>query len=126
MAYVTAIVMLALIEYLAFGALAGRQRGIRGVSAPDTTGDEIFERYFRAHQNTLEQIVVFVPAMYACAYYVSDILAVIAGVVYLISRAIYFRSYTQEPAKRGLGMIGTMLANLVLALAGLIGALINF
>ena len=123
MAYVTAIVMLALIEYLAFGGLVGAQRGKRSVPAPATTGDEIFERYFRAHQNTLEQLVIFVPAIYASAYYASALFAAIAGVVFLIARAMYFRAYTREPGSRGPGAVITMLANAALILSALIGAL---
>ena len=124
MAYVTIIVMLALIEFLYFGILVGGARGRTGVTAPAVSGNLEFERPFRAHQNTLEQLIVFIPAMFATGYYVSDIFAVVAGVAFLIGRAIYFRTYSADAEKRGPGMIVTMIANLSLVLGGLVGALL--
>lgn len=122
MAFVTVIVMLALVEYLYFGVAVGRARTRHGVEAPAVSGDENFERFYRAHQNTLEQLVAFVPAMYAAAYYVNELLAVALGVVFLISRAHYFRSYIADPPKRGGGMLVSLGVCVVLIAAALIGA----
>jgi uncharacterized membrane protein YecN with MAPEG domain len=124
MAYVTIIAMLALIEYQYFGVLVGAARGRSGVTAPAVTGDAEFERAFRAHQNTLEQLVIFLPSLYATAYFVSPLYAVVAGVVFMIGRAIYFRAYSKDAEKRGPGMIVTVVANLSLVLGGLVGALL--
>lgn len=123
MAYVTVIVMLALVEYLFFGVAVGGARGRHGVAAPAVTGNEVFERFYRAHQNTLEQLVVFVPAMFAAAYYVHELLAVSAGVAFLVGRAWYFRAYISAPDKRTGGMILTMVANVTLVVATLVAAL---
>lgn len=125
MAYATIIAMLALIEYLYFGLQVGGARTRAGVAAPAVTGDPAFERAFRAHQNTLEQLMIFLPALYASAYFASELFAVAAGVVFLIGRALYFRSYCQDAEKRGPGMIVTALANVALLLGGLIGALVT-
>ena len=122
MAFVTVIVMLALMEYLFFGTAVGRARARHGVAAPAVTGDEHFERFFRAHQNTLELLVVFVPSIYAAAYYANELAAVALGVVFLISRALYFRSYIADPEKRGPGMLGSMGACLILIAMALVGA----
>jgi uncharacterized membrane protein YecN with MAPEG domain len=122
MAFVTVIVMLALVEYMYFGAAVGRARARHDVAAPATHGDETFERFFRAHQNTLEQIVVFIPAIYAAGYYANELFAVATGVVFLIGRALYFRSYIRDPQARGIGMIVTMISVVVLVIAGLVGA----
>ena len=123
MAYITVIVMLALIQYLYFGVAVGRARGRHGVDAPAVSGDENFERFFRAHQNTLEQLVVFVPAIYAAGFYANELYAVALGVVYLIARVHYFRSYIANPTGRGLGMIGTILASVGLIAAAMVGAM---
>ena len=123
MAYITIIVMLALVQYLYFGVAVGRARGRHGVDAPAVSGDENFERFFRAHQNTLEQLVVFVPAIYAAGFYANELYAVALGVVYLIARVHYFRSYIANPTGRGLGMIGTILASVGLIAAAMVGAM---
>lgn len=122
MAYVTVIVMLALVEYLYFGVAVGRARARHGVEAPAVSGDENFERFHRAHQNTLEQLVVFVPAIYAAAYYADERLAVGLGVVFLVGRAHYFRSYIADPRSRNVGMIATIASSLLLIAATLVGA----
>lgn len=125
MAAVTAIAMLALVEYLYFGAQVGRARVRSGLKAPAVTGDEHFERTFRAHYNTLEQLIVFLPALYACGYYLHELYAVAAGVAFLIGRALYFRAYVADPTRRGPGMMITMAASIALVIGGLLGAVIN-
>ena len=124
MAYVTIIVMLALIEYMYFGVVVAGARGRTGVKAPAVSGNPDFERPFRAQQNTLEQLIVFVPAIYATAYFVNELFAVAAGVVFLIGRAVYFRAYSRDAEKRGPGAILTTLVNVALVLGGLVGALL--
>ena len=59
MEYVTIVVMLALMQYIWFSIEVGRARGRFEVQVPATSGSDGFERYFRAHQNTTEQMVVF-------------------------------------------------------------------
>lgn len=122
MEYVTVIVMLALIEYLYFSVTVGRARTRHGVDAPATSGDEVFERFHRAHQNTMEQLVVFVPAIYTTAYYANTGLAVGLGVVFIVARFYYFRSYIVDPAKRAPGMAVTIGANVLMIAASLVGA----
>lgn len=123
MALVTAVVMLALIEYMIFSLQVGMARGRCGVVAPATTGNEEFERYFRAAANTGEQLLVFIPAMYAFGFFVHSTGAAIAGLVFIASRALYFKTYTADAEKRGPGMMGGFIANVVLVLGGLGGAL---
>ena len=123
MAYVTIIAMLALVQFLYFGVAVGRARGRHGVAAPAVTGDETFERFHRAHQNTLEQLIVFLPALFACAFFANDMLAVACGVGFLVGRTWYFRSYVADPDSRGKGMILTMASSIILLISGLIGAL---
>jgi glutathione S-transferase len=123
MAYVTIIAMLALVQFQYFGIAVGRARGRHGVEAPAVTGDETFERFHRAHQNTMEQLIVFLPALFACASFANEILAVACGVGFLVGRAWYFRSYVADPDSRGKGMILTMASSVILLVGGLIGAL---
>ena len=65
MAWVYIVAMLALVEYFFFSIKVGQARGKYGVKAPATTGNEMFERYNRVHQNTLEQLVMFFPSPFS-------------------------------------------------------------
>ena len=114
--------MLALIEYIVFGALTGYARGKYGVDAPKTTGHEMFERHFRIHYNTLEQLVVFLPSLWVFGYFVGQLWAAALGVIYLIGRIVYAVLYVREPARRGPGVMLSMLPCWVLVLGGLVGA----
>ena len=122
MAYVTIVAMFALVQFLYFGVAVGRARGRHGVTAPAVTGDETFECFHRAHQNTLEQMAVFIPAIMCAGYYSNPLIAAAVGLIYLAGRAYYFRCYVVEPDSRGAGMIATMLANVVLVIMALVGA----
>jgi len=123
--YVAIVAMLAVIQFMAFGILVGQARGRTGVSAPATSGNEEFERYFRVHQNTLEQLVVFLPGLYAYATYNDARWAAGIGVVFLVGRLIYLRSYTTDPASRGLGFSLSFFPSAILVIGGLVGAVRN-
>lgn len=123
MDWVTLVAMLALLQYMFFGIMVGQARGKYGVKAPATTGNEIFERYFRVHQNTLEQLVVFLPALVAFANLISPMWAAIVGAVYLVGRFVYYAGYIADPEKRGFGVLITMLANFVLVIGAIVGAI---
>ena len=122
MELVAVVTVLALIEYMVLGIQVGQARGRYGIEAPATTGHPIFERHFRVHQNTLEQLVVFVPALWLFARYVSAPVAAGLGVLFIVARLLYARGYVADPKKREAGSILTAVATSVLLLGGLIGA----
>ena len=117
MEYVVAVVMLALLQYTWFTIEVGRARGRFEVPAPATSGNENFERFFRAHQNTTEQLVVFLPAIFACAYLVNETLAAAMGLLFVVGRLMYFRGYTNPAKSSSLGFGLGLIANAVLILA---------
>jgi uncharacterized membrane protein YecN with MAPEG domain len=125
MELVAIVTALALIEYIILGLQVGQARGKYGVEAPAVTGHPIFERYFRVHQNTLEQMPVFLPGMWLFAYYVNPNLAAALGIVFIAGRAIYARGYVIEPRQRETGVIISLVATGALLLGGLIGALVQ-
>ncbi|MEJ2577221.1 MAG: MAPEG family protein [Gammaproteobacteria bacterium] len=122
---VALIILLALAQYLFFVFRVGAGRVRYGVSAPKTTGDERWERLYRVQMNTLEQLIVFVPAMMLFASYVSAQWAWLPGVAFLAGRQLYAWEYTREPDSRGPGMGVTLLANGVLLVGGLIGVVLS-
>jgi len=115
---------LALVQYLYFGFAVGGARGRYGVAAPATTGHEVFERYFRVHMNTLELIVVLIPALPLFAYFISARWAAALGAVYLVGRFIYFFAYVKDPKSRSAGYGLSFLPVAILLLGGLGGALV--
>lgn len=119
---VAVVIVLALVQYVAFGMLVGWARGKYGVKAPAVTGHETFDRYFRVHQNTLELLVAFVPAIWLFGIYVDPTWATLLGLVYLVARVLYLRGYVADPAKREVGFALSVLPVFVLLAGALWGA----
>jgi len=122
MSLVAVVIALALLEFVVFGMLVGRARARYGVKAPAITGHEVFERYFRVHYNTMELLVVFVPAMWIFGLYVSPRWGAVLGSVYLVGRILYLRGYVADPAKREFGFGMSVAPVFVLLIGGLLGA----
>ncbi len=122
MAYVDIVTALALLQFIVFGFRVGGARGKYGIKAPATTGNEVFERYFRVQQNTLELLIAFIPGLYLFAHSYNPVWAAAIGLIYLIGREIYAASYVKDPAKRSAGFGLSSLPTLILVAGGLIGA----
>jgi glutathione S-transferase len=114
-------ILLALLQYAFMAALVGRARGKYGVHAPATTGHPDFERVNRVHLNTLENLVLFIPAVLIFATYVSIVWAAGLGFLFVVARAVYAVGYLKAADKRGLGAGITGLVNMVLLVGGLVG-----
>jgi glutathione S-transferase len=114
-------IMLALLEYVAMAALVGRAREKFGILAPTMTGHPDFERVIRVHLNTLENLIIFVPAVWIFASYVSALWAAILGLIFVVARAMYAIGYLRAAEKRSIGAAITGLVDLVLVVGGLIG-----
>jgi glutathione S-transferase len=121
--WVALVVLLALIEYFIFGGLVGRARVKYAVAAPAVTGHPLFERFFRVHQNSLEQLIVFVPAVWLFALYVSARWAAIVGAVFLAARVLYAVGYVAAPERREAGAMLSGVTEAVLVIGALIGVI---
>jgi uncharacterized MAPEG superfamily protein len=123
---VVIVILLALAQYMVLAALVGRARVKYGVRAPAITGNEAFERVFRVHQNTLENLVIFIPAVWIFAVYLSPGWAAGLGAVFLLARIEYARGYITAADKRGIGAGISGFVLITLVLGGLIGVGRNF
>lgn len=121
MELVFATILLALLEYTVMAALVGRARGQYGIKAPATTGHPAFERINRVHINTLENLIVFVPAVWIFGLYVSTVWAAVLGVVFVVARVVYAVGYYRAAEQRGPGAGITGVVNIVLVVGGLVG-----
>ena len=93
------------------------------MKAPAMSGEENFERCLRVQMNTLEQLVVILPAMWVCAVYFRPDVAAILGAVFIVGRFIYSAAYLNDPSKRGIGFLIGFLASVVLIICSLYAAI---
>jgi glutathione S-transferase len=117
------VTLLTLLLMFATVWMVGRARERYGIKAPSISGDPAFERAWRVQMNTLENAVMFIPALWLAAQYVDPLWAGIAGLVWLAGRIWYALAYLRDPSRRGPGYLVSMIAwaALVLMAAGGIG-----
>ena len=115
--------VLALLMYVGIFIATGRARARYGIRAPAVTGAPEFERIFRVQQNTIEQLVWFLPSLWLFAVYGSSLWAGLLGLVWVGARAYYAVTYCREPDSRGPGFVVAMIAAGLLLAGALIAIL---
>jgi len=114
--------LVALLLYFVTIANVGRARFRDKIVAPAVTGHPRFERVFRVQMNTLEQLVLFLPALWLFALLLSPVWASLLGVVWIVGRALYAIGYYRAAEKREAGFVIASIAFAVLWLGAAWGA----
>ncbi|XP_048774162.1 microsomal glutathione S-transferase 2-like [Ostrea edulis] len=80
-------------QLIRFARRVGAARGKFKVEFPATTGNEDFERYYRAQMNALEFYPIFSTTLWMGGLFFHQVPAAIAGVIYIYARNKYFDGY---------------------------------
>ena len=104
---------------------AGMARVRFKVAAPSHEGPEEYMRYVRAHQNTLEHLVLFLPALWLFAFAVDPLWAAGIGVLWPIGRLAYALGYYRAAEKRSPGLLISMPPIYIFVLGSLIGFVVR-
>lgn len=120
---VAIVAILSLALYFYMGIRVGQARGKFNVHAPAMTGHPEFERTFRVQMNTLEGLVLYLPALFLFAAYVHPYIAAALGVMWIVGRYVYMEGYIDAPEKRSSGFAIQALATVMLLLGSLVGIL---
>ncbi len=126
MELIAIVTALALLQTFLFAFQVGQARVKHGIDAPATSGNDEFERAYRVHQNTIEQMIIFVPSLWMFGFYVDARIGAGVGLVFIIARLIYRSAYRGNPKSRGAGFGIGAISMMVLLLGGLIGALMSY
>jgi glutathione S-transferase len=98
----------------------GKARRTHSVSAPIMTGPGAFNRVVRVHENTLEGLAMFLPALWLVALTTQDLWAAIIGIFFPVARILYARGYYVSADKRGPGFLISFLCTALLLLVALV------
>lgn len=118
--------VITLIVFFVITLNVGRARVKYKVPVPQTSGDPDFERVFRVQQNTLEQLILFLPSLWLFSLFVNPIWGAGIGGVWIIGRILFAWGYYQEAQKRRLGFAINALSVIVLILGSLVGIVMMF
>ena len=115
----------ALILYFVVSINVGRARFKHKVSPPQMTGNPDFERGLRVQQNTLEQMILFLPSLWLFSQFISPIWGAGIGAVWIIGRILFAWGYYQAAEKRAAGFRISTLATLALLGGSLTGIIMS-
>ncbi len=123
MSLVNLLVVIALFQYVFFATRVGNARVTYGIKAPATAGNPVFERYYRVQMNTLELLILLIPAVWmASTYWSSYFVAAMLG-IYVVGRHMYYVGYVADPARRSMGFLVSFAPIAILLLSGAGGAI---
>ncbi|MEB3342336.1 MAPEG family protein [Okeania sp.] len=109
-----------LLMYFVVTLNVGRARAKYKIMPPQMSGDENFERVVRVQQNTVEQLILFLPSLWLFSLFVSALWGAIIGAIWVVGRILFAWGYYQAAEKRVVGFGISSLTTMVL----LIGALV--
>ena len=125
MAEMTIVTIIMLVQFMYFSIEVGKMRQKHGVKAPAMSGHEEYERANRVHQNTLEQLIVVVPAMWMFGQFFTPLSAAGIGALSVLARFMSRAAYMGKPSSRAIGFTTGFLAMTVLLLGALVGAILK-
>lgn len=125
MEWVAIVTSIVLLQTFGFALQVGQARLKYEVMAPATSGPEAFNRAYRVHQNTLEQLVLFIPAIWMFASFVRADAAAGLGLLFVVGRQVYRSAYLKDPDSRSLGFGLGALAILICIVGTIIGAVLS-
>lgn len=124
--YTSVVTLLAVLLYFFIATRVPLARRKFNVPLPATTGHPDFERVFRVHQNTLEWMPIFLPLLWLCALYLSDVAAAVLGLLWIGGRALYLHGYRQAVEKRLPGFVVQSMVCVLLMVGTVVGMIMTF
>jgi glutathione S-transferase len=117
------VTLAALIMYQGTAMAVGQARAKHKVKPPASSGPEGFERALRVQQNTLEQLVFFLPSFWLAALLGSEAWASLLGFLWVGGRVAYGVGYRIDPSKRGPGFGISFLSSVALVVMAIVGVI---
>lgn len=118
------VTVLGLLMYFVVTINVGRARVKYNIIPPQMNGDPNFDRVIRVQQNTLEQLILFIPSLWLFSIFISPVWGAGIGTIWVIGRILYAWGYYQEAKKRTLGFGISSLATITLLLGSLVGIIL--
>ena len=119
------VTVITLFVYAWMAVQVGNSRGKHDVPAPQSNGPDEFLRVLRVHENTIEGLILFLPALWLFALSFGDMWAVIVGIFYPVGRILYARGYYAAADKRSRGFLIGLTSTFILLIGSLVGFVVS-
>ncbi|NBB13921.1 MAPEG family protein [Caulobacter sp. SLTY] len=121
---VAIVTCLSLLVYVWMILRVGGARRRSGIAAPAMTGDADLERHLRVQLNTLEWLPIYLTSLWLFTlvykgFPFNEMIAVGAGLLWVVGRVLYALGYVKDPSKREMGFLIQALATAVLLFGAL-------
>jgi glutathione S-transferase len=117
--------ILAILVGLLASFRVSQMRVKHGIHGPAMTGHPDFERACRGHGNTIENLILFIPALWLAAFFFGGQIPFWIGLVWIVGRVMYIFGYAQNDTRmRGPGAglsYAALIGLLIVAGLGLFG-----
>ena len=120
--WIVLVSLAALIFYFATGLNVAGVRKKHGIMPPAMSGHAQVECALRVQGNTLEWLVIFLPALWLFGLYWPGSVAAGLGLAWIAGRYLYMTGYMKDPNARYPGFFIQTLACTVLVIGAAIGA----
>lgn len=117
------VTLLSLFVYFWMATQVGKARREHEIQAPADRGPDAFNRVMRTYENTLEMLVLFLPALWLFAITISDFWAGIVGIFFPIGRVMFALGYYKASDQRGRGFMIGFIATMILLIGATLGCL---
>jgi glutathione S-transferase len=117
------VTLVAMAGFLVTVMLVGAARVKHGVKPPAVVGPEPFERALRVQQNTLEQLMFFLPSFWLAEVFSNEAVATALGFIWVGGRVAFAVGYLQAAEKRAAGFAISFISGIVLLVMALVGVL---
>lgn len=80
---------------------------------------------YRVQMNTLEVLIIFLPALFIAGKNWPSTLVAVIGLVYVFGRFMYWRAYVTRPTSRSFGFLLSIAPTIALILMSLLGIILT-
>jgi uncharacterized membrane protein YecN with MAPEG domain len=99
--------LLALLQTFGLDVYISLNKFKRGVQDPEIVNDETFKKVYKIYNNTVSDLILFLPLLWMFSSLESDNMAGLLGIIWLFGRFHYDFAFFKNPSSRTISMATT-------------------
>jgi hypothetical protein len=112
--FTTLITLVALLQTFALDVYISFHKFKHGVQDPEIVNNEEFKKVYKIYNNTVSDLILFLPLIWLFATLEGDLLAGILGLIWLFGRFHYDFAFFKDPTTRTISMATTSIVVMIM------------